>query len=271
MVSLGEFIIYAYFFGNVFRLSSVFGVPYGMYIRLYFSAIASLAGFSVAIATLVRTRKRVTNKIIIIGIFVATLAGGIAALSVAIASYFYITYPSFFTFIPETTLILNRVTFASIPIIGLFFWIFFSQLIRIRRAVIYGAVVISLVILFWNLVIANITANEVQLMLYVNMDLLSSLITLIYWLVTFIIISVSFFYYASKQKDERRVMGTILGTAAIAAIMIVVSQSLAFLFTNTILSESVWIFAAAAFMLMHLGSMPLRGQSSKEPKRSKGK
>ncbi|WXG39891.1 MAG: hypothetical protein WED07_03540 [Candidatus Freyarchaeum deiterrae] len=270
MVSLGEFIIYAYFFSDYYRLSAVFGVSIGMYIRLCFSAIASIAGFSVAIIASVRTRKKIANKLLVTSIIIATLAGGIAALSVAIASYFYITYPSFFTFIPETTLILNRVSFVSIPIIGLFFWIFFSQLIGIRRAVIYGAVVISSVILFLNS-IATITAEEVQLMLYVNMGLIFSFVTLSYWLVTFIIISISFFYYASKQKGERRIMGAILGTAGIAAVMILVSQALAFLFSNAILSESVWIFAAAAFTLMHLGSLPLRSLLTKEPKRTKRK
>ncbi|MEM3526429.1 MAG: hypothetical protein QXV37_03355, partial [Candidatus Jordarchaeaceae archaeon] len=104
--------------------------------------------------------------------------------------------------------------------------------------------------------IASITAEEVQLMLSVNMSLAFSLITLIYWLGTFIIISLSFFYYASKQKDERRIMGAILGTAGISAIMVQVSNLFALLLNNAVLEASVWIFAALAFTLMYFGLLP---------------
>jgi hypothetical protein len=266
MVSLGDFIIYAYFFSDYYRLSAIFGVSYGMYLKLLFSAIASFVGFAAAILILVRSRKRSTSKLIVISLSIATLAGGVATLAVAIASYVYITNYSIFTIIPSITLTLYRVQFALIPVIVLFFWIFFSQLIRVRRAIVYAVVAISLVILFWNLVIANITAEEVQLTLSVNMDLLSSLITLVYWLVVFMILSISFFYYASKQKDERRITGAILGTAGIAAVMVQVSNLFAFLFSSPILEASIWVFAAAAFALMYFGLIPPKFLLPKEPK-----
>lgn len=254
MVSLGDLIIYSYFFSDL-RLSYFFGVSYGMYVKLYFSAIASFAAFAAAILILIRSRNKPASKLTVLSLSTATLAGGISTIAVAIASYFYINTPSLFTSIPDITLMLYRVHFVSVPIIGLTFWLFFSQLIKVRKSVVYLVVPISLIVIFLNS-IATITAKEVQLMLSVNMDLVYSLITLVYWLGTFIIITVSFFYYASKQKDERRIMGAILGIAGISAIMVQVSNLFALLLSNTILEASVWIFAAAAFILMYAGFLP---------------
>jgi len=261
------YMIYAYFFNEVFRLSYVFGVSYGMYVKLYFSAIASFAAFAAAILILVKSRNKPTGKLTVLFLSIAAFAGGITTLAVATASYFYITYPSLFTFIPETTRMFYRVHFVTVPLVGLFFWLFFSQLLRVKRAVIYLVVTVSLIVVFLNS-IATITAEEVQLMLSVNMNLVFSLITLSYWLGTFIIITLSFFYYASKQKDERRIMGAILGTAGISAIMVQVSNIFALLLSNTVLEASVWIFAAAAFTLMYFGLLPPKRLL---PKGTKGK
>lgn len=266
-----EFIIYiicAYLFNDVFRLSYVFGVSYGMYVKLYFSAIASLAAFAAAILILVKSRNKPTGKLTGLSLSIAAFAGGTSTLAVTIASYSYITYPSPFTFVPETVLMLYRIHFAAVPITGLFFWLFFSQLLQVKKEVIYLAVTVSLIVIFLDAVFATVTAEEVQAMLSVNMNLVFSLITLIYWLGTFIIISLSFFYYASKQKDERRIMGALLGIAGISAIMVQVSNLFALLLSNMILEASVWIFAAIAFTLMYFGLLPPKRLL---PKGAKGK
>lgn len=255
MLSLEQFMIYGYFFNDVFRLSAIFGVSSGMYLKLYFSAIASFVAFFVSILLLAKSRKQPAGKQTFLYLSTATLAGGFSTLAVAAASYFYINNPSFFTFIPETILILYRIHFISIPIIVLFFWLFFSQLIRIKRVFVYLVVVISLIVIVVNS-ISILTAEEVQLMLSVNMDMASSLITLVLWLGTFLIIAISFYYYSSRQKDERRIMGALLGTAAISAIMVQVSNIFALILSNTILEASVWIFAALAFTLMYFGLLP---------------
>lgn len=260
------YMVYTYFFNDVFRLSCVFGVSYGMYVKLYFSAIASIVAFAAAILILFKSRNKPTGKLTVLSLSMAAFAGGISTLAVAIASYFYINYSSIFTFIPETTQMLYRVHFVTVALVGLFFWLFFSQLIRVKREGVYLAILTSLIVAFLSS-IAPITAAEVQLMLSVNMDLVYSLITLIYWLGTFIIISLSFFYYASKQKDERRIMGAIMGTAGISAIMVQVSNLFALLLTNMILEASVWIFAAVAFTLMYFGLLPPKRLLQKGTKR----
>ncbi len=247
--------IYAYFFNDVFRLSAVFGVSSGMYVKLYFSAIASFVALLATVLLLAKSRKQPAGMQTFLYLSTATFAGSVSTLAVAIASYFYITNPSFFTFIPGITMILYRIHFVSIPIIVLFFWLFFSQLIRIKRVFVYLVVVISLIVLVVNS-ISILTAEEIQLMLSVNMDMASSLITLVLWLGTFLIIAFSFYYYASKQKDERRIMGALLGTAAISAIMVQVSNMFALLLSNMFLEASVWIFAALAFTLMYFGLLP---------------
>ncbi|MGQ9721465.1 MAG: hypothetical protein ACUVXA_09120 [Candidatus Jordarchaeum sp.] len=255
MVSLDQFIIYAYIFNDFFRLSAVFGFSSGMYVKLYFSAIASFIAFLASILLLAKSRKQPAGMQTFLLLSAATFAGGISTLTVAIASYSYIITPSLFTSIPATTFILYRIHFASIPMILLFFWLFFSQLIRIRKVFVYLVTIISLLVLVVNSV-TTITAEEVQLVLSVNMDMVPSLLTLILWLGAFIIIAISFYYYASKQKDERRIMGSLLGTAAVSAIMVQVSNIFALLLNNTILEAGVWIFAALAFTLMYFGLLP---------------
>ncbi|MEM2136236.1 MAG: hypothetical protein Q6366_001630 [Candidatus Freyarchaeota archaeon] len=255
MLSLEQFIIYAYFFSDFYRLSAVFGVSSGMYAKLYFSALASLVAFLVSASLFIKSRKQPPGKKTFVLLSIATFVGGLSTLSVAVASYFYITTPSLFTFVPTATLVMYRIHFISIPLILVFFWLFFSQLIRVRRVIIYVFITIFLIVLILNS-ITTITAEEVQLTLSVNMDLVASLVTLVTWLVAFFIIALSFYYYASKQKDERRIMGLILGTAAVSAIMVQVSNLFALLLSNAVLEASVWLFAALAFTLMYFGLLP---------------
>lgn len=260
------YVICAYFFNDVFRLSCVFGVSYGMYVKFYFSAFASVVAFLAAILIFVKSWSKPTGKFTFLSLSMAAFAGGISTFSVAIASYLYIMYPSIFTFVPEATLIFYRIHFVTVAIIGLFFWLFFSQLLLVKRNFVYLFVLVSLVVAFLNS-IAPITAEEVQLMLSVNMNLAFSLITVIYWLGTFTIISLAFFYYASKQRDERRIMGAILGVAGISAIMVQISNLFALVLSNTVLEASVWIFAATAFILMYFGLLPPKSLLPKETKR----
>ncbi len=255
MFSLEQFIVYAYLFNDFFRLSLVLGVSSGMYVKLFFSAIASFVAFLASFLLLAKSRKQPESIQTFLYLSIATFAGGVSTLAVTVASYFYIANPYFLTNYPQIILNLYRIHFVSTPLIVLFFWLFFSQLIRIKKALVYLVVAISLIVTVVNL-LSPITGEEVQLVLSVNMAITSSLLTLALWLGAFILIGISFYYYASKQKDERRIMGAIMGTAAVSAIMVQVSNMLALLLSNTILEASVWIFAAAAFTLMYFGLLP---------------
>ena len=255
MVSLEEFIIYAYIFNDVFRLSFVFGVSSGMYFKLYFAAIASVVSFVVFSLILVKSRKA-EDRLTYIYVALGTLVAGVAILAVAIASYFYINCPSIFTFIPETTGILYRILYILFPLIGLFFWLFFSRLIQIRRVVVYIFVIFSLVILFVNTISTTITVSEVQLVSSVSIGLVVELIGLIYWLSVFLVISFSFYHFAAKQKGELRIKGLLFGTAGIAGIMVQLSAVFSLISNTMILQESSWIFAVAVFILMYFGLFP---------------
>jgi len=72
----------------------------------------------------------------------------------------------------------------------------------------------------------------------------------------FLSIAISFYYYATKQEGERRLMGFLAGTAALFAVMIRVTNLFAFIFGNPVLEASVWICAAAAFILMYFALLP---------------
>nr|MDO8081237.1 hypothetical protein [Candidatus Freyarchaeota archaeon] len=255
MFSLAEFIIYAYFFNDVFRLSAVFGVSSGMYTKLYLTAIASFVGFVVAALILVKSLKKTEGKLTYLYLFAAALTGGFTTLVVTIASYIYITCPSLFVFIPETISILYRIEYVLIPIIALFFWLFFAQLIQIKRAVVYTFVIFCLIALFMNL-IGNITMVEEQLRLSVYPSLITSLITMINWISVFLIFAVSFYHYATKQKGELRVKALLFGTGGVSATLQQVTLLLGTLFHTELLKDIIWVFAIITFASMYFGLFP---------------
>ena len=253
MSLLAQFIVYAFLFSDVFRLSAVFGVSSQMHAKLYFSALASVVAFTVAFLLLVKSRSKPPGTRTFLYLSTAAFAGGVSTVTPAIASYLYITYPSiFFT---DITFVLYRIHFVSLPLIVLFFWLFFAQITMLKRSIVYFIAAASVLVTFLNL-IAPITQEEVQLTLSVNMDIAFSLILLALWIGVFLSIAISFYYYATKQEGERRLMGFLAGTAALFAVMIQVTNLFAFIFGNPVLEASVWICAAAAFILMYFALLP---------------
>ncbi len=253
MFSLEQFIIYAYFFNGFFRLSFVFGVSSGMYVKFYFLALAAIVSFVLAGLILVKTLKTPGDKQTSLLLFAAIFSGAVSMLDMTIATYFYITSPSIFTFIPETMLILYRVFYVAFPLAALFFWLFFSRLVQVNRVIVYFFVIFALVVVFMNLIFATITAEEVQLVLSTSIDLVFEVILLIYWLSVASIITLSFYHYAAKQKGELRTKGLLFGTAGLSVLMAEVIGVIAIFSSNMILQESMWIVTAASFIFMYLG------------------